>query len=99
MSYSSFALGHPHLVDVLINEVRNLPADESEAMLRAQRDYVDEWVQLLRQVDDGLNATSARVVVQAALTVINDLARIDQVRSRPDAEAILATLGQQVLAV
>jgi AcrR family transcriptional regulator len=99
VSYSSFALGHPHLVDVLINEVRNLPADESEAMLRAQRDYVDEWVQLLRRVDDGLDATSARVVVQAALTVINDLARIDQVRSRPDAEAILANLGRQVLAV
>ena len=68
-------------------------------MLRAQRDYVDEWVQLLRQVDDGLDGTSARVVVQAALTVINDLARIDQVRSRPDGEAILATLGRQVLAV
>jgi AcrR family transcriptional regulator len=99
VSYSRFALGHPHLVDVLITEVRNLPPDQSEAMLRAQRDYVDEWVQLLRRVDDGLDATSARVAVQAALTVINDLARIDQLRSRPDAEAILATLGQQVLAV
>jgi AcrR family transcriptional regulator len=99
VSYSRFALGHPHLVDVLITEVRNLPPDQSEAMLRAQRDYVDEWVQLLRRVHDGLDATSARVAVQAALTVINDLARIDQLRSRPDAEAILATLGQQVLAV
>jgi len=99
VSYSSFALGHPQLVDVLITEVRNLPPDESEAMLRAQRDYVDEWVQLLRQVDDGLDATSARVVVQAALTVINDLARVDQVRSRPDAEAVLAAMGRQVLAV
>ena len=99
VSYSRFALGHPHLVDVLITEVRSLPPDESAAMLRAQRDYVDEWVQLLRQVHHGLDATSARVVVQAAFTVINDLARTNKVRARPDAEAILATLGRQVLAV
>jgi AcrR family transcriptional regulator len=99
VSYSRFALGHPHLVNMLITEVRNLPPVESEAMLRVQRDYVDEWVQLLRQVHGGLDAISARITVQATLMMINDLARIDEVRSRSDAEAMVVALGHRVLSL
>ncbi|MBV8347686.1 MAG: TetR/AcrR family transcriptional regulator [Mycolicibacterium sp.] len=98
-SYSRFALAHPDLVDVLITEVRNLPEDEAAAAQRAQRDYGDEWGELLRQVHNELDTMSARVVVQAALMIINDLSRTNRVRSRPDAEAILATLVRHVLAV
>ena len=98
-SYSRFALSHPDLVDVLITEVRNLPAEEAATARRAQRDYVDECVGLLRQVHQRLDNISARVVVQAALMVINDLARDQRVRSRPDAEVILGLLALQVLAV
>jgi AcrR family transcriptional regulator len=98
VSYSRFALSHPDLVDVLITEVRNLPADEAATARRTQRDYVDEWVELLRKVHHGLDNTSARVVVQAALMVINDLSRIDRVRSRPDAEDVVSELALRVLA-
>jgi AcrR family transcriptional regulator len=98
-SYSRFALAHPHLVDVLITEVRNLPPDSAATLLRAQRDYINEWVHLLRRGRAGLDPASARVTIQAALTLINDLARNPGLRSRPDAREILTTLGRAVLAV
>jgi hypothetical protein len=84
---------------VLITEVRNLPADEAATAVRAQRDYVDEWVELLRKVHNGLDNTSARVVVQAGLMVINDLSRIERVRSRSDAEDVVSALALRALAV
>lgn len=98
-SYSRFTLAHPHLVDVLITEVRNLPADSAATLLHTQRDYIDEWVHLLRHGRTSLDTASARITVQAALTVINDLARDPGLRSRPDAHTILSTLGRGVLAV
>jgi hypothetical protein len=74
-SYAQFALRHPHLVNVLITEVRNLPRDQATSLLHAQREYIDEWVNLLRHIHANVDTAPARVVVQAALTVINDLAR------------------------
>ena len=84
---------------MLITEVRNLPADEAATAVRAQRDYVDEWVELLRKVHNGLDNTSARVVVQAGLMVINDRSRIERVRSRSDAEDVVSALALRALAV
>jgi hypothetical protein len=89
--YSPFAQTHPHLVDVLITEMRNLPADSAAALLYAQRDHIDEWVRLLRHGHASLGTASARITVQAALTIISGLARNLVLRSRPDAHAILTT--------
>lgn len=98
-SYARFAVAHPHLVDMLITEARNLPRDQAAAMLQAQREYVDEWVHLLRHVHADLDATPARVMVLAALMVINDLARTPAFRCRPAADVTLTSLGRHVLAI
>lgn len=98
-SYARFAVAHPHLVDMLIAEVRNLPRDQAAALLQAQREYVDEWVHLLRHIHAGLDNTAARVLVLAALMVINDLARTPAIRARPAADLTLAALGRHVLTV
>lgn len=97
--YVRFALGHPHLVDILITEVRNLAPEDAPGLLQEQRAYVDEWVHLLRQVHAELDGATARVVVHAALMVINDIARNADLRSLDAAEAMMAGLGRRVLDV
>ncbi|WP_432837462.1 TetR/AcrR family transcriptional regulator [Dactylosporangium sp. CA-092794] len=97
--YGRFALAHPHLLDLLITETRNIPREQAAALVQAQQEYVDEWVHLLRQVHPGLDAPRARVTVQAALTVVNDLARTPSIRSRPGVAAELAALCRHVLAI
>lgn len=96
-SYSRFAVAHPHLVDILITETRNLPVEETARLVETQRDYVNEWVHLLRQVHGGLGDTAARVQVQAALTVMNNLARHPWLRGRQSADRVLRSLADRAL--
>lgn len=73
-SYTDFAFEFPHLVQLLITEVVQLPAEEQQRIRRRQHEYIAEWVRLLRSVHPQLNATNARIRVQAALNMINDIA-------------------------
>ncbi|MEV5411127.1 TetR/AcrR family transcriptional regulator [Thermopolyspora sp. NPDC052614] len=97
--YGRFALAHPHLLDLLITETHNIPREQAAPLLQAQREYIDEWVHLLRRIHTDLDATRARVVVHAALTVINDLARSPGIRSRPGIDAVLTAVCRRVLAI
>lgn len=95
--YAQFAVRHPELVDALISEVRSLGPDQVVAMTAIQRDYVGEWVHLYRRRRPDVDAAAAMVTVQAALTVINDLARTPTFRSRPDAADVAASLARAAL--
>jgi AcrR family transcriptional regulator len=96
-SYGRFAVAHPQLVDILITEARTMPEKEAAAMVETQRDYVSEWVHLLRQFHGGVDDTTARVQVQAALMVMNNLARHPSLRGRPGADRVLSSLADRVL--
>lgn len=80
-SYVEFALGHPALVDLLMTEVRNLPEPHRDAALAAQRDYVEEWVHLLRQHRTEQTESTARLQVQAVLTLVNYVVRVPHLQS------------------
>ncbi|MBT1098046.1 TetR/AcrR family transcriptional regulator [Streptomyces sp. Tu102] len=96
-SYAAFAVQFPALVDVLVTEVRNLPGESAEALQKAQREFIGEWVHLLRQSHPDLDLPTARVTVQAALMMINDMSRSPGLRSRSDAVPALSRLGRAVL--
>ena len=98
-SYAAFAVQFPALVDVLVTEVRNVASESAEALQKAQREYVGEWVHLLRQQHPDLDLPTARVTVQAALMMINDMSRSPGLRSRSDAVQALSRLGRAVLSV
>ncbi|GAY14525.1 TetR/AcrR family transcriptional regulator [Mycobacterium sp. shizuoka-1] len=89
-SYVEFALGHPALVDLLMTEVRNLPEPHRAAALAAQRDYVEEWVHLLRQFRAEASEAEARLQVQALLTLVNYVARVPHLQS---ADGISGAVG------
>ena len=74
------------------------PEDAPE-LLQSQRAYVDDWVHLLRLVHPRLDGAPARVVVHAALMVVNDLARLPALRYDTDAQALDTALGRRVLDV
>jgi hypothetical protein len=70
---------------------------ERHELRRTQREYVEAWVGLLLAMHPDLGAGPARVRVQAALTVVNDVARTPHLRTLPGIEDALHVVGSAVL--
>jgi len=79
--YCGFAMAHPALIDLMMSETASLPEPARGAVVEAERQYVAELVHLLRQVHQDLTPAAARVQVQAALMIANDVARTSRFRS------------------
>jgi AcrR family transcriptional regulator len=97
-SYCAFVLDNPHLIGVLVSEAGHLPDAERHRTRAAQHAYIAEWVTLLREVHPQWDAVTARIRVQAAQTVINDIALIPSLRDSADIESALVTIGAELLA-
>jgi hypothetical protein len=79
-----------------VNELANLPDRDRKELVRLQRAYVAEWVRQLRSQSE-LTEQEAKVVVHAALTIVNDLARTPRLLTRPQIAAELVELAVSVL--
>ncbi|OBK40706.1 TetR family transcriptional regulator [Mycobacterium sp. 1245111.1] len=66
-----FALGEPDLIRIQDRDLAHLPAAAERQVRRAQRQYVEVWVGVLRQVDTGLAETDARLMAHAAFGLLN----------------------------
>jgi AcrR family transcriptional regulator len=96
--YTDFTAENPDVVAVLVTEVIHLPADRRRDFRRAQRDYLAEWVALLRLRDPAAPEAEARVRVHAALALVNSLSRIHHLRAAAGHPARTAALARAVLA-
>ncbi|GAA2423485.1 TetR/AcrR family transcriptional regulator [Actinomadura vinacea] len=96
-SYVRFDLEQGHLIDIIIAELVHLTDDERHQVRQIQHDYIAEWVHLLRTVRPELDPVSARIRVQAVLTVVNDLARSPGLRSRVEVGPSLVAMGTALL--
>ena len=96
--YTAFVADNPEIVSVLVSQVIHLPAPSRDELRRSQRDYVAEWVALLTAARPGLPAPEARVLVHAALALINGLTRVPHLAVQPGARARIAALAEAVLA-
>lgn len=97
-SYCSFVFDNPHLVQVLVSETGHLPDAERERTRGAQHTYIAEWVHLLRQVRPQWDPVHARIRVQAAQTMMNDIALTPHLRMYSDVESALVIIGAELLA-
>ncbi len=79
-SYAGFVSEDSGFIDILVGEVDHLPAPERHRARQIQREYVTEWVALLREVRPELTEGQAGVVVHGALTIANDMARTGTIR-------------------
>lgn len=95
--YTAFVAGNPEIVSVLVSQTIHLPAPHRDELRRSQRAYLAEWVALLTASRPELPAPEARVLVHAALALVNSLARVHHLAVRPGARARTAALAGSVL--
>jgi AcrR family transcriptional regulator len=66
-----FALAHPAVIALHLHELDRLPNEPRRQIRRLQRQYVEEWVQVLRGLRTDLTAAEARVLAHAAFGLMN----------------------------
>ncbi|MFI6173079.1 TetR/AcrR family transcriptional regulator [Nocardia sp. NPDC051052] len=66
-----FALGDPDLIRIQDRDLENVPATARRELRRTQRQYVEIWVTVLRELHPGLPEETARVQAHAAFGLIN----------------------------
>lgn len=66
-----FALGESNLIRIQDRDLGHLPSAAKRQVRRAQRQYVEVWVDVLRQVDDQLDETEARLRAHAVFGLLN----------------------------
>ena len=96
-SYVDTVLRSDNIMATFATELGNLPEPDRRELVRLQRSYVAQWVRLLRTNDPALSEPDARVIVHAALTIVNDLARTPRVMTRSRIAAELSELAVTVL--
>ena len=95
--YTTFVAANPEIVSVLVSQTIHVPAPHRDELRRSQRAYLAEWVALLTASRPGLPASEARVLVHAALALINSLARVHHLTVRPGMRDRTAALAGAVL--
>ncbi len=91
-SYVRPALRPDGLPGLLFGEAHRLSEQQRHAARRVQRDYLDEWARLLP-----VGQVEGRVVVHAAVALINNLVLIPHLRARPAIEDEIVGLAVDAL--
>ncbi|MCV7353832.1 SACE_7040 family transcriptional regulator [Mycolicibacterium fluoranthenivorans] len=66
-----FALGESDLIRIQDRDLSHLPAPAKRQVRKAQRQYVEIWVDVLRRLDDSLDEADARLMAQAVFGLLN----------------------------
>jgi AcrR family transcriptional regulator len=69
-----FALGESDLIRIQDRDLGHLPEPAKRQVRKAQRQYVEIWVDVLRQLDDSLSGADARLMAHAAFGLLNSTA-------------------------
>ena len=66
-----FALGEPDLIRIQDRDLAHLPPSAERQVRRAQRQYVEVWVGVLRELQPGLAEADARLMAHATFGLLN----------------------------
>ena len=66
-----FALGESDLIRIQDRDLAHLPEPAKRQVRRAQRQYVEIWVDVLRRLDDACSEADARLMAHAAFGLLN----------------------------
>lgn len=66
-----FALGEPDLIRIQDRDLAYLPAGAERQVRRAQRQYVEIWVSVLRELEPGRAEDDARLMAHAVFGLLN----------------------------
>lgn len=98
-SFVRINLEHGAAMSTLLNEVVNVPEEERQKVRRMQLDYLAEWTALLTALRPEIPAAEARMLVQAAHSVVNSLRSTSDIWIRPAYRDEIISLGRTVLGV
>lgn len=87
--YVEMALDHGDRISALITESRHLGADDARDLRAVQRDFIEGWVAHLRRLRPDETEISARIKVQTAQMVANDMGRTRRMRRIPGFRGIV----------
>jgi AcrR family transcriptional regulator len=86
-----FALGEPDLIRIQDRDLAHLPAAAERQVRKAQRQYVEVWVGVLRELDPELAEADARLTAHAVFGLLNStphsMKSPDNSRSKPARDA------------
>ncbi|MEV6277751.1 TetR/AcrR family transcriptional regulator [Nocardia sp. NPDC051832] len=93
-----FALGDPELIRIQDRDLENVPVAPRRELRRTQRQYVEVWVGVLRELHPELAEEAARVRAHAVFGLMNSTphsaTRATAARARPILrQMVLAALG------
>ncbi|CAJ1500035.1 TetR/AcrR family transcriptional regulator [[Mycobacterium] burgundiense] len=66
-----FTFGEPDLIRIQDRDLIHLPAAATRQVRRSQRQYVEIWVRVLRELDPALDEADARLMAHAAFGLMN----------------------------
>src|ERR1700754_2798184 len=66
-----FAFGEPDLIRIQDRDLAHLPATAERQVRKAQRQYVEVWVGVLRELDPALAEADARLMAHAVFGLLN----------------------------
>jgi AcrR family transcriptional regulator len=66
-----FAFGEPDLIRIQDRDLTHLPAPALRQVRRSQRQYVEIWVRVLRELDPMVDESDARLMAHAAFGLLN----------------------------
>lgn len=95
--YGTFVFENPHLMQTLVSESQHLPPAAQDRARAAQHAYIAEWVHLLRRLHPDWDAVPARIRVQAAQSMINQLALTPHLRKFRNTVDIATEIGAEIL--
>jgi AcrR family transcriptional regulator len=95
--YAAFAFTHRELVWVAVNELSHLPPEQARRHRSRQRDGILRWARLLQEARPELDAPEARVVVQGAIMIVNDVVRLKRLTPREFTAAEVVEVALSVL--
>lgn len=87
-----FALGESDLIRIQDRDLGQLPAPAERQVRRAQRQYVEIWVDVLRRFDDALGEDDARLMAHASFGLINSVSHSVKQTPPPSSRAVLRAM-------
>jgi AcrR family transcriptional regulator len=98
-SYVETTVKFRDLVAVYSHDAGYLPRSGRAELVGMQRDYVAQWVELLRAADPSRGEQAARVAVHSALAVVNDLSRASWIESGRVRQGDLVAMAKAAMGV
>jgi AcrR family transcriptional regulator len=78
-----FAFGEPDLIRIQDRDLAHVPAAAERQVRKAQRQYVEVWVAVLRDLDPGLAEADARLAAHAVFGLLNSTPHSMKVAEKP----------------